>query len=801
MLVKANPNALRRRRLSAAALLFCLAVRWAVPAHALPAGMSVEGGSVEHDHSTPGILHLHVHSEKAVLGFSSFDIASGETVEVHHHYLTGDPSVLSRVFNGLATRIGGRFLSNGQFILVNPSGILFDGAAEIQAMGGFIASTLDLTNEDFLAGRLHFQQMEGRDPALVVNHGRILTGPGEILALLGGGVRNDGLLVADLGSVVLAAGKQVTLSFDREGWLAISIDQPLDRVAVGPDGQPVKEAIYQSGEITAGHVLIRASALEGLFNRLIVLPAGVIEATGVVNRNGRVELVGEGGALYQGGTIRANAPEGGKAGEIRIVGEDVTLAEGSRLEAKASGEQGQGGSVTVTSPRPKESGWVDFQSGSVIDVSGGGSSGDAGSIELSAGTVEFGGRVVGAAQEGSRGGRILVDPLNLIFNTSAQASPPTNGSGTPDIAAGDAPAAGTTTLQIKDITGFAEAFFQAAQDITLNNNLTMNNNNDLRLEAGRNIHLNANVRVRGGNGDMTLTADADFSGSGGAASDGVGTIVQAAGTRIRSGNGSMTLKTGGDFTVREIQSGGSGTVRITSTHGKILDDGDASTRISGGGELLLESLSGIGAPGAALGTSVDTLAARVSGTGDVNIAEQNAVTVGTALGTTGIVTTNGSVTMSAGNTFTLNEDGVAANGAGSDATLTATHGNLMVGGVRAADDVFLTAAGSILENGDDPGADVTGTDGLLTAGGTIGLPANPLEISFSNTFTTSAAPGGLFVNDLNAPPPAPPAGGTDLFAPLSTGPLLGPDLQSSILSQILSFLSEEEGRRLRSQIG
>ena len=287
--------------------------------------------------------------------------------------------------------------------------------------------------------------MEGYKPTLVRNAGAIfLTKPGGIVALLGGAVQTSGTIMAKTGSVGLGAGEQITLTFDQAGSFGIAVDQPLSEVAVDFEGNPVSSAILQSGLISGAYVLVKANALPGLFNRLISLPSGVIEAVGVINRNGRIELIGQGGELYSNGTLRANgnsenvnggeiliwatkvvmgagsrvtanAAEGGKAGSVSLIGDQkVVLSHGSRIEAKASGRDGQGGSVRVTSSRPKVDGEVVFENGAVIDVSGGSSSGDAGDVELSAAEVGFGGNLVAQAQTGFTGGSLLVDPLNKI---------------------------------------------------------------------------------------------------------------------------------------------------------------------------------------------------------------------------------------------------------------------------------------------------------------------------------------------------------------------------------------------------
>ncbi len=629
-------SALHRHRSSATVLGYFLGISLGLPqglSYALPTDYGVEHGNVSAEQTDPQTLHLHIESDQAVLQYPHFDIAQPERVEFHHHEVTPTSGVLARVTGGQPSEIGGRLLSNGQLFLVNPAGIHTAATAVIDVAKGFVASTLELRPLDFLSGKLRFERMAGQSPKAVVNEGRILTDPGGFISLLGGAVVNQGSLVAELGTVALAAGEKITLSFDPEGQLAVAVEEPLSEVATGFDGKPVSAAIQQQGEISApsGQVLVTAKAVERLFDQ-VVNQSGLIEANRVVDRGGRIELVGEGGTVAQTGTLRADgtvpAPDGGqiflkgtrivqrgtvtadteqagRGGDIQVIAvKETVLDTGSLLRVRGGAPRAQGGSIWINTTE----GHTSFRPTAVLDVSAGPMGGDAGFVELSGQTVQWGGQIVGQAQEGFLGGRLLVDPLNLIFDTSSQSSPTNNTSPTPDIAFDAAPSSGTTTIQISDITGFSEARFEATQDITVNNTLRMGNNNDLVFLAGRHINLNANVEVRGSNGDMVLIADNDFSSRGGAASDGVGTITQAVGSSILSGNGGVTLQTGGDFTVRAITGGGSGSVSIQSLFGNILDDGSSATAIATQTLTLTANASGkgVGVSGA-LNTDVDTL--------------------------------------------------------------------------------------------------------------------------------------------------------------------------------------------------
>lgn len=67
-----------------------------------------------------------------------------------------------------------------RFFLVNSNGILFSKTAQVN-VGGLVASTLDISNEDFLSGKYHFN---GASIASIVNQGKIKTAEGGAVALL-----------------------------------------------------------------------------------------------------------------------------------------------------------------------------------------------------------------------------------------------------------------------------------------------------------------------------------------------------------------------------------------------------------------------------------------------------------------------------------------------------------------------------------------------------------------------------------------------------------------------------------------
>jgi large exoprotein involved in heme utilization and adhesion len=73
--------------------------------------------------------------------------------------------------------------------ILNPNGVLFGAGSQVN-VGGLVASTLSMSNADFMAGNHVFTGSGGS----VVNKGTLKAAPGGYLALLAPEVRNEGVM-------------------------------------------------------------------------------------------------------------------------------------------------------------------------------------------------------------------------------------------------------------------------------------------------------------------------------------------------------------------------------------------------------------------------------------------------------------------------------------------------------------------------------------------------------------------------------------------------------------------------------
>ena len=218
--------------------------------------------------------------------------------------------------------------------LLNPNGVLFGAGSQVD-VGGIVASTLALSDDDFLAGRFTLSPT-GTSKGLVLNRGTIRASDGGYVAFAGTNVANEGVIRAQRGTVGLGAGGQVTLTIDGEQLVGFSVDS----ATMGS-----LAANHQLIQADGGTVILSARAKDALV-ATVVNNDGIIEARSVRNDNGVIYLDGGAdGVVSVTGTLDAsgrNAHTSG--GDITVIGDEVALLDRASLDA--SGRDG-GGTVRI----------------------------------------------------------------------------------------------------------------------------------------------------------------------------------------------------------------------------------------------------------------------------------------------------------------------------------------------------------------------------------------------------------------------------------------------------------------------
>ena len=206
---------------------------------------------------------------------------------------------------------------------MNPNGVLFAKGAQVN-VGGLVASTLGITDANFMAGNYKFA---GSSNSAIVNQGSINADGGGYVALLGAKVDNEGLITARLGTVALAAGRAITLDVAGDGLLNVAVDKGA-----------VKALVKNGGVIRAngGQVVMTAQAA-GQLLKTVVNNTGVIEAQTVGIHNGTISLLGDmqSGTVNVAGTLDASAPNGGNGGAIETSAAHVNIAKTAKITTAA----------------------------------------------------------------------------------------------------------------------------------------------------------------------------------------------------------------------------------------------------------------------------------------------------------------------------------------------------------------------------------------------------------------------------------------------------------------------------------
>lgn len=412
----------------------------------LPSGPSVVHGSVGITSPSANAMTIQQGSPAAIVNWQGFSVGAGAQVNIQQP--SASSALLNRVTGSTSSTIAGQINANGQVYLVNPNGIVITPSGVVRAGGGFVASTLGISDDDFKSGRRTFSGNGAS--AAVVNQGLIEVGRGGYAALLGGSVDNSGTISVPLGRVGLGAGEQATLDISGDGFLQVAVPS-------GSNGE--KALIQHSGRIRArgGRVEMQAATAREVARQAINL-SGVVEARTVGGRSGAIILGGgAGGTVNVSGRLEATArqarrqqsarprPSGGTGGEITITGDQIKLA-GATIDAsgrKGGGTVRIGGDLQGTGPLPHasmamvdgatqisadatESGnggkiivWSDAFTGfdGRIQARGGPNGGDGGFAEVSSkGVLAYRGQANLTAASGQMG-TLLLDPFDIFIET------------------------------------------------------------------------------------------------------------------------------------------------------------------------------------------------------------------------------------------------------------------------------------------------------------------------------------------------------------------------------------------------
>jgi filamentous hemagglutinin family protein len=538
-----------------------VAVLAALPADAGPNGGTVVGGTSTIQGQGTGSVTINQSSQNTIINWNTFNIGVGETARFNQP--NGSAIALNRVVGGLGpSQIFGTLTANGRVFIVNGDGVLFGSGAVVNT-AGFLATTNDVRNEDFMAGKYNFN-IPGLPNASIVNLGNITATAtsGGFAALVAPGVRNAGTITATLGTVGLAAGNAFTLDFYGDRLITLAVNNQIaSAVKDVQTGETLKSLVGNSGKLSAngGRVELTAAAARAVVDS-VINNTGVIEANSIGTKHGMIVLgAATGGSKPAGAPVQtvklagqisaAGKDKGTKGGTVVVTGEIIALA-GATIDASGQAGGGKvliggdtggghpsaaaaaiglakleafsiptattvsvdGTSVINASATRQGNGgkvviWSNQQTtfAGTILAQGGATGGNGGFVETSSHTVDFNGIRVSTSAPMGATGTWLIDPTNLTIDATAAATISTNLASTSVLvqtnADGTTSGPGTTSAGPGDITVEANISWATA------NTLTLSAYHDIRFNEGSSI---SNT----GAGNLVLRADNSGTGTG-----------------------------------------------------------------------------------------------------------------------------------------------------------------------------------------------------------------------------------------------------------------------------------------------
>jgi len=301
--------------LACPALLFAL-----VEDHQVTAGLA----KIEQ----PDVKTQHIHAaDKTAINCKKFNVGKDETV----HFIQPGPKakVLCRVTGKEASITEGNLKADGRRFIVNPSSIYFRETAKID-VHSLVASTLNISDEDFVKGNHRFFLEEGAKDSVIVNQGQIAAA--QDVVFMAPQILNRTVIKAALGRVEFLGGELITLNFEGDNLISFAIDEPLK-----------KGFIEQAGKIESGvEVMLRLRVADEMI-RQVVNVDGLEPATQMQFENGKVYLVAK--SSIAAPVIKAEGPILETAGDFSGV---------STLELSAKKEMQVGGGTIKSKLGPAE---------------------------------------------------------------------------------------------------------------------------------------------------------------------------------------------------------------------------------------------------------------------------------------------------------------------------------------------------------------------------------------------------------------------------------------------------------------
>ncbi|MFL6673964.1 MAG: filamentous hemagglutinin N-terminal domain-containing protein [Massilia sp.] len=438
--------------------------------------------------SQQGNVFSITNTPNTIINWQGFSVNPGEVTRFIQQ--GADSAVLNRIVGQDPSRIMGALQSNGKVFLINPNGILFGRDSRVD-VNGLVASTLNISNADFVAGKKNFAA--GQAAGSVRNDGAITTPNGGQVFLIAAGVENNGVITSPKGDVVLAAGYSVQLVDSRDPDLHVVVSAPASQAV------NLGQVIAQGGKI-------------GIYGAL-VNQRGLVNANSAsVGENGKIVLKASRDTLLEQGSV-TSATGPGTGGEIHLLGERVGLTGNARVDASGAlgggsvllggGYQGKNpllrnaqqawlgkdASIRADALDNGDGGmvvlWSDGATGAYGSVSArGAGAGNGGLVETSGHYLDVAGLAVNAGAVSGKAGKWLLDPYDLEVAVTP------SGTGT------EVSSISPETLRANN----TDIVLEAEHNLTILD--ALETSHSITAQAGHDILVNAPVTTTGGNLDL-----------------------------------------------------------------------------------------------------------------------------------------------------------------------------------------------------------------------------------------------------------------------------------------------------------
>jgi filamentous hemagglutinin family protein len=624
---KKNERQGLRPTLIAASVAACFSLS-AQQATANPTGLASSVNMTSMSGYGTGALTINT-TGNSIFNWQGFSIGVNEITRILQASGASSASLHRVLAGGDISTILGTLQSNGRVFLINPAGVVFGAGARID-VAGLVASSLAMSDNDFLAGRMRFTEVPGAGPVVNRAGSEITAATGGRVYLVAPSVENSGIIRAPQGEILLAAGKSAELVSESSPYVTVRVTADAEQALnvgsliaesgrIGMYGALVRNSgmAEASGAVTGPGGSIRFVATKDLTldagSRTIAngasggdillqaqggtnLISGSVEAKGASGNGGNIQALGVRVGVVGHGILDASGDTGG--GTVLVGGDfqgknagvqnaEQTLIGSDGIIRADAGTTGDGGRVIVWSDQ-----YTRFYGS--ISARGGSQSGNGGFVETSGHVLDALGKVATG-----KGGNWLIDPFDLDIVDSGTTVSPT----LPNVILfTNAPTSGTSTLGMDVInnalTSYGTVTAQAQHDINFATSGTnvIFNAGTVTAQAGNNINLGSHNLI--GNGtNFVATANDTSAGYG----SGVGSITSNSGFGNVSTGGGFFTASGYNITVGSIDTTGTSSantsVNVTASNmaitGPIMTGNATGVNASANANVFVSGTNGI----------------------------------------------------------------------------------------------------------------------------------------------------------------------------------------------------------------